>query len=266
MNIKLTEQKNRFILNNLDLTNKKLAELNDVSEGCIEQFLKRNSIKKGRKKIKVNESYFEKINNSHQAYVLGLIYSDGWNNISGNRWGIQLQETDLDILKKISEVIKYKGTIKTLKPSCKNGKPRKRLEVCSKKMCSDLLKLGVFQKKSLILDFNPDLIPKKFMNYFFRGVFDGDGSLYIKGSQKEARITSSLKFCYSCQDFFKSFLKYEPKIYFYKKSKQTGDLRFKGHNKVKLFLDWIYSGDLHLKIDRKYKKYRSLSNSSKEST
>lgn len=261
MNIKITPEKEAYILNNLNLPNKILANSIGVNEITVEKFLKKKGIKKGRRILNVNESFFEKINSSKKAYILGLIYSDGWNNISGNRWGIQLNKEDEYILKEISEAIEYSGSIKTLKPSCENGGYRSRLEICSKKMCNDLLKLGVFQRKSLILDFDEKILHDSFVADFFRGIFDGDGTIYIgKNSQYEVKITSSIKFCEKTQSFFEKFINYKPKIYKYKKNELSADLRFKGRNNVLKFLNWIYAQKSNLFLKRKFVKYQSILN------
>jgi hypothetical protein len=259
MNIKITPEKELFILNNLKISNKILAEKVGVNEVTIEKFLRKRGLKKGRRLINVDESFFEKIDSHQKAYVLGLIYADGWNNVSGNKWGIQLTEGDGYLLEKIASLIKYEGSIKTLKPSCKNGKPRKRLEICSKKMCSDLLLLGVQQKKSLILDFDEKIIPINFYPDFFRGVFDGDGTLYIgKSSQYEVKITSSIKFCQKSQSFFERNIMYKPSIYVYKKNISSADLRFKGKNNVIKFLNWIYLKKEDFFLKRKFEKFQLI--------
>jgi hypothetical protein len=263
MNLKINKEKADIILANLDITNKKISKLVGVSEVCIERFLKRNNIIKGRRTITLDESFFEDINSNDKCYILGLIYADGWNNISGNRWGIQLTKSDEYILYDISKLLSYGGTIKNLKPSCENGKLRSRIELCSKKMCNDLLNLGVYQNKSLILDFNENLIPKQFINDFFRGVIDGDGHIYISPnySHFSVTITSSTIFCKSCQKFFEKELNYKPSIRLYRNNNLSADLRFSGRNNVLKFLRWIYDTKSELKLNRKYDKFLSIPNS-----
>lgn len=259
MNIKITPDKESLILSSLSLSNKKIANIIGVCEHTIETFLRKKGITKGRRVLSVDESFFESVDSPSKAYILGLIYADGWNNISGNRWGIQLTRSDEYLLNLISNEIGYSGTIKKLKPSCQNGKERSRLEICSKKMCADLLKLGVLQNKSLILDFNKKNILAEFLKDFFRGVFDGDGTIYIgKKNQFEVKITSSTIFCLSSQSFFKDVFNYLPKIRVYKKNSKSADLKFKGRIKCKLFLDWIYQGDPILKLNRKFEKFKTI--------
>jgi hypothetical protein len=259
MNIKITPDKESLIFSNLNFSNKKIANMVGVCEHTIETFLRKKGIIKGRRTLSVDESFFETIDSPSKAYILGLIYADGWNNIAGNRWGIQLTCSDEHILNSISKEINYSGTIKKLKPSCPNGKERSRLEVCSKKMCSDLLKLGVPQNKSLILDFNKKNIADPFLKDFFRGVFDGDGTIYIgKKNQFEVKITSSTIFCLKAQSFFQDIFDYVPKIRIYKTNEKSADLKFKGRIKCKLFLDWIYQGDPILKLNRKFEKFKTI--------
>lgn len=265
MNLKINTEKSNIILSNLDLSNKKISQLVNVSEGAIERFLKKRDIKKGKRKLPLNESFFENINSHDKCYILGLIYADGWNNISGNRWGIQLTKDDEYILYEISKILDYGGSIKTLKPSCENGKSRSRLELCSKKMCSDLLNLGVVQNKSLVLDFYEENLPLNFINDFFRGVFDGDGSLYIspKLTHFSVKITSSTIFCKSCQKFLEKHINYKPSLKIYKQNPRSCDLIISGRNNVLNFLNWIYNSKSNLRLSRKYNKFLSIPNGPK---
>ncbi|MBI2087073.1 MAG: hypothetical protein HYT69_02785 [Candidatus Zambryskibacteria bacterium] len=53
-----------------------------------------------------------------------------------------------------------------------------RLQIGSKEMFADLIKLGFTPNKSLIVDFPK--IPNNLLGDFVRGYFDGDGCIYFK--------------------------------------------------------------------------------------
>jgi hypothetical protein len=259
MNIKITPEKEAFILNNLNLSNKILAQKVEVCEGTIEEFLRKRNIKKGRRTWNINENFFEKVDSKEKAYILGLIYSDGWNNVANNYWGISLTESDGYILEDIAKIIGYNGPIKSVKPSCKNGRFRKRLEVCSKKMCSDLLNLGVKQAKSLILDFDDSIIKKEFLSDFFRGFLDGDGNIQIqKGNKHQVRFTSSSIFCKKVKAFFEKEFELFPSLFVYKANPLSSDLRFTGLSNIIKLLNWIYQDKGKLFLTRKFEKFKII--------
>ncbi len=50
----------------------------------------------------MNEQYFDDIKTEEQSYFLGLLLADGHNNTKDGVISIDLQEGDVDILKKIN--------------------------------------------------------------------------------------------------------------------------------------------------------------------
>lgn len=111
------------------------------------------------------------------AYVLGFFTADG--NMIKNRRGahfISIEITDIDILEKIKEMIgsNHKISIRERKfPS----KIAYRLQIGSKEIFNDLLKLGLTPAKSKTIDLPK--IPDTYFPHFVRGYFDGDGSVII---------------------------------------------------------------------------------------
>ena len=104
------------------------------------------------------------------AYVLGFIAADGW--ISGNRTlGIELNDSDLDHLKKICALIEHDST--TIEPCPERDSVR--LCIYSVDIVKDLNNLGIFSNKSLNLKWNNP--PKEVLFHFTRGYLDGDGCI-----------------------------------------------------------------------------------------
>src|SRR3989344_5923597 len=118
---------------------------------------------------------FFRIWSSEMAYVLGFFVADG--NMIRNKRGayfISIEITDKDILEKMKKAIgsTHKISIR------KNQFPEKdsyRLQIGSKAMFNDLLKLGITPNKSKTIDL-PE-IPKNYFSDFLRGYFDGDGCI-----------------------------------------------------------------------------------------
>ena len=126
------------------------------------------------------------------AYVLGFIAADGA--LIKNKRGacfLEIQSTDKEIVYKIRSVFKSNLAIGEYQPKHENHNRRYRLQIGSKEIFSDLLKLGIKPKKSKTIKL-PD-VPDKYFSHFLRGYFDGDGSANIctykqKGRQKPSTV------------------------------------------------------------------------------
>ena len=171
-----------------------------------------------KRKHFVNENYFETIETEKQAYILGFIYADGCVQEFPTTSGLTIEQLaqDVDILYQIKDELEssyplFERTQKT------NGKHRFRFYIYSKKLCSDLEKLGVVQRKSLILKF-PFFIKDELLPHFIRGYFDGDGCIW-NGKRKKMivkdktckkgvreRIIHNVKFTFTGYDDFISDL------------------------------------------------------------
>ena len=142
---------------------------------------------------KINKNFFKKWS-SDMAYVLGFIYADG--NIiytKRNTWFWSLQITDEEILREIKKVLNSEHII-SKKKKYNNQKQSYRLQVGSKDMCEDLMRLGLTERKSKTILLPK--IPKKYFPDFLRGYFDGDGGVWVglknkKQSKKLFTINTS---------------------------------------------------------------------------
>lgn len=220
---------------------------------------RKNSIRK----YKLNESFFDCIDNEIKAYILGLLWADGHNEINKGTIVISLQEEDKDILDKINYALNYDRKLEFIDYSNKNDygyhyKNQYRLSIFSNHMSNILANLGMISNKSLCLTF-PD-IPKVYYRDFIRGYFDGDGSLYqniINQNNKhvEVTITSTENFCLKIKQI--CFEELGLNAHIYDASCHNGITKvfcIGGRNVCKLFLDWIYE-NATIYMNRKYKRY-----------
>lgn len=124
---------------------------------------------------KVNSNFFKEWS-SEMAYVLGFFAADGCM-IKNNRGAhfIEFHITDKELLMKIREVMGSDHKI-SLRSSKGNEKERHRLQIGSKEMYNDLLKLGFSPRKTKTVRL--PMIPEKYFSHFVRGYFDGDGNVY----------------------------------------------------------------------------------------
>ncbi len=144
------------------------------------------------KRKQIDESFFEFINTEEKAYILGFIYADGY--ITGTKFGIKQSKKDYEILEKIRKALKseHKIGIYINNNGYINGNEYCSFIVDRKKIVDDLISLGVCENKSKILKFpNYNQVPKKMINHFIRGYFDGDGSVYLSNNHIYSNFTGT---------------------------------------------------------------------------
>ena len=161
---------------------KQVARELDVNEKTIYRWAKKFDISltnNGNRKHTLNDSFFENVDNQFKAYWLGFITADGCvYSGSGNSRGdtyrlqINLAKKDKELLEKFNRCLRSDYPIKETKV---NGHDVVQLKINSTKLCKDLIKLGVKPRKSQ-KEIVPD-IDKNLLRHFFRGYFDGDGSI-----------------------------------------------------------------------------------------
>lgn len=243
----------------------KIGKTYNCSHKKIAKILESNGIKrtgKSRRKYPLNEFYFDSIDTSEKAYILGFLYADGCNYPLKQTVSMSLQEDDFEILERIRNCIGSEKQLEYIDNSKKNDfgytyKNQWRLLLFSKHICDSLNKIGMHPSKSLILQF--PTIDEKFYKDFIRGYYDGDGSIcqrIVNNNNKPIvlTITSTESFCKKIQEI----IKLELGIYagVYDASNHNGVTKVLSMTKTsaKKFLDWLYE-DADLYMKRKYDRY-----------
>lgn len=216
------------------------------------------------RKYKIDESFFDEIDTPNKAYIMGLLHSDGSNNIDKSTISISLQEEDKNILEQIRSEIKSEKPLEFLDYSNKHDfgytyKNQYRLIMFSKHMCKELNDKGITPNKSLTIGF-PHWLDGKLISHYIRGVYDGDGSIYRAYRNDNnlpitVTITATESFCKNLKDICKEELDISAGIY--DASCHNGVTKvftLSGRNIAKEFLDWIYQ-DANLFLQRKYDRY-----------
>lgn len=127
------------------------------------------------------------------AYVLGFFAADGC--MSKNKRGahfIEFQSIDKEIIYKIRDALKSNLKIGEYQSKHKNYSRRYSLQIGSKKIFNDLIKLGMTPNKSLTIKL--PTIPEKYFQHFVRGYFDGDGNVFFGFFKKSNRKKKSSVF------------------------------------------------------------------------
>ena len=239
----------------------------------VSRILEENNIirtNNGMRKWKLNESYFDKIDTLNKAYILGLLYADGYNSLDKSTVSLSLEKTDKYILEKIRLELGSEKPLEFIRCEDKvasNGYTSNdmyRLVFFSAHMCRMLDYYGVHQNKSLILEF-PLWLDHDLVSHFIRGYFDGDGSYcHHKTNRRTSKMayyqdmitfTSTFDFCTSLQ----SFLRTNNIVQgggVYEASNHNGItavLSISGKRQITSLFNWMYQ-DAELYMTRKFEK------------
>lgn len=178
MTLKLESYKDEIIsLYNSGLSTIKIAEKFNCYQQPVSRLLLKYLNKKSLQPNKGNIRYFETIDSSIKAYMLGFIAADGCvQNFTKSSIGlsITLNIKDRCILDKLREEIGNEHELQIL------TRNQIRFTLANKYLVQDLEKYGIGPRKSLTMENIIPLIPKEFRKCFILGYFDGDGCIVVR--------------------------------------------------------------------------------------
>lgn len=218
----------------------------------------RNDLLRGPNNYGLNKSYFNTIDTSNKAWCFGYLYADG--SANKNKRCIEITSIDKDALEKLIKEM-YTGQ-KPLEVISKDKKvnaihDQYRLSIHSREMWEDVVSMGLIPNKSLILQ-PPTGIPTNLYSHFWRGYYDGNGSLSYSlkdnAYTRDCSITSSVDFCEYTRKFFKNTLDIDMTVQYITNKHQYARVSINSLYDMMDFLDYIYK-DAELFIDRKYEAY-----------
>lgn len=221
-------------------------------------------------KNSVNEKYFENIDTSNKAYIFGFLWADGTNDYKHKKIKLDVQEDDLDILKKIKEELQWTGNITSY--IAEKGKSYRtktsvvyRIAIINEKISRDLKDKGFVPHRENS-NFPYEYIPKEFYIDFIRGYFDGNGTISFNKDFKNltVNICGGTNIVLDIGKILYDFYNIEVKYYKRRPSNPTNLTLAITKNKFKInFLNIIYNNNTELFLNRKYKKYQKYKNSIK---
>jgi intein-encoded DNA endonuclease-like protein len=262
----LEEWINLYVNENITII--KIADKYHVSLSTVWKYLKKNNIytrnfsKYNYNQYKINENFFEKIDNSINAYILGFLYADGHMYISetGSKQ-VRLKSTDINILKKISKLIYIDDKeLNNNKLYSSKHKESKTLIICNKKIYDDLYNIGMHNNKTF--DCYLPHIDEKYMSHFIRGFFDGDGCIYYseKNRDCEVQFTGTLDMCNDLKNLLSNINIHSYIVERNRYSKGIAEIRIRRKYDVEKFYMYIYDNmeknDLFL--NRKREKFENM--------
>ena len=144
------------------------------------------------------------------AYVLGYFAADGC--MSKTKRGthfIEFVSTDIELISKTRSLLQSNHKISLRKQKSPKWKIGYRLQIGSKEMYDDLIRLGFTPAKSMNLTF--PAIPLEFVHHFIRGYFDGDGHVsiahYFRKNRNKNSVTIITGFTSGSKQFLDSLHK-----------------------------------------------------------
>lgn len=203
----------------------------------------------------VNDDYFSKINEI-SSYILGFIAADGHvtnYQRKSNYLIINIIQTDIEILNLIKKELSYTGKIYSQKKS--NGQDQCALRICSNKIALDIQNYFITNNKTFDLKWVKN-INERFLKFFIRGYFDGDGSLSfnIEKGNYSASFVGTRLFLEGLLSFYRSETNTNDGSI--KEYKSYSQLTFGGKYCARTFLNWLYEDStMNTRLSRKYNKY-----------
>lgn len=147
---------------------------------------RRLKLKRAHSIININSFY--KIDNKCVAYILGLLWADGY--VHHNNIGLEMLADDID---EVRSMFKITGEWKESERTRPNRRKQKTLRICNKELSKFLIENGYVAKSNGSADDILNKIPSELKSYWLKGYWDGDGCFYIndKNSTYQATACSS---------------------------------------------------------------------------
>lgn len=226
-------------------------------------------MRQGVRKHFFDENYFENIDTEEKAYWLGFIAADGSivksSKYNSYRLYINLSYVDEGHLERFRRAIgandtKFQKYTSTKGFSNPNGSTTSRIVLNSCKLCNDLAKYNIHQRKSY--DIEIPNIDNNLMPHYLRGLFDGDGSYYYHYDAKNNRYRYIFEIVGASEIFLKQIQEYllsvniKTNIY-YRKGTNSVRLMSGSRQEILKLIELLYS-DAHIYLDRKYEKINEI--------
>ncbi len=167
----------------------KIAKQIGISTNQVQKYANKIGLKSGPRPsiYPTNEGYFRSWS-PKMAYLLGFILAYGCISLSDNRYRliIALQEKDKD------QIEWLRNELSPTKPiSYNNTSNAYELRISNELLVRSLIDIGIMPRKSHLN--NIPTVPQPYKMHFLRGVFDGDGCLYVRQRQRGKYISKDCR-------------------------------------------------------------------------
>lgn len=220
-------------------------------------------------KCNINPDLFHIINTKEVAYLLGLIWADGFLNPSKNgknfNLGFTMVKEDIDEIKPMLDSI-GKWNYYERKQPVESWKPSINVITNNKRIGNFLIENDYDKKSFVSADKILSKIPDDLKHYFFRGVIDGDGCFYYykpkKGSTlRQFALASTYEQDWSYFERFCVLLGIKYKIKRTKGIKSSSSvIRVTNKNGIEKLGGYVYQNmfNENIGLSRKFKKFREI--------
>ena len=233
-------------------------------ENTIINIVERNGVKSRPRGVTTyfDKEYFRTIDTEAKAYYLGLLLTDGnvfkmKRNTDQYRIQLSLKYDDVDIIQRFKEELDATTKISHYN---KNGRNECMFAVHSKEMAHDLSKYGLHERKTFEAELT-NLVPKELYVHYIRGIFDGDGTVYItKSNELRFGFYGTHKLVYQVEQYLIDEIGINNNSIFDKDT--VSFVTFAKKQDVINFYNLIYSNS-HFYLNRKkevFEKYFQLKN------
>jgi hypothetical protein len=228
-----------------------VAEKMGVTAATVFRWVKTAGVHRPRKlnRYDIDQAFFDQIDSPDKAYWVGFILADAYvkKTPSGSKIiRFNLSEKDRRQIEKFKQTINYGGPIFSSSKKMKDtGKKYKlvHISVTNAHMFESLEKLGVLDYKHRGVQRVMDSIPVRLIPHVVRGLFDGDGMVYIHrpsrqigfGFCDEHRANVEWIHHQLIQNLGLKAVKISQS-----KSKKCHRFQYRGNKQVRMFYDWIY--------------------------
>lgn len=197
--------------------------------------------------------------NEFTAYLLGFTMADGYIKRNHgarheNSLQFELAVYDKDILEKIARNLDFEG------PITESKRGTAKLYISNTKVLDDLIEKGVPATNKTINAKFPPNIPKDLIRHFIRGLFDGDGSIYIDEQSPVFQLLGTKELLCTIKNILPQFFSSVNVLDRSKSGANIYCLKIKEKKKTFHLLNWMYN-DSTIYLQRKYDKYCQIINS-----
>lgn len=174
--------------NNLSLSDLKKKYFNTVDYWLkkYQFYIPDKKIVRSRNKIDNFNWNGEQITNEIEAYIIGLLMSDGYVTVGNGMVGLRLTNKGGE-LELISQINNY--LLKNPKELKVNSKNKIDYKVYSEEFMQNIISLGVVPNKTYTNLHIPKM-DESLVRHFIRGYFDGDGSIFYDRQYLKTNICS----------------------------------------------------------------------------
>jgi hypothetical protein len=221
-----------------------------IPKSLVKELMSKSRIKKFIPTI--SPHIFENVNTKEVAYVLGIMWADGWiTNKNYYSIDIKLVKEDFELILPIFEKL---GKWKKYEYHPKNRKPTIQLRASGKSLVDVFLNMDYHTKSYTSAEKVLSKIPKNLQKYWWRGYFDGDGHIKVANDgYKRLELSSAWNQDWS---FLPKEIPFKIKVTRGKNNYSKATLSSKEN--ILKFGNFVWKNWDGLGMERKYKEFKKL--------